>query len=84
MKLWGLLSILLLISCSTAGKREHNNYPDEIDANNIPAPLEEREEEYINTADQYDRNSTPAIKERREQGEVMKHGEYLNDDEFWE
>lgn len=84
MKLFGLLSLLLIMACSTAGRRENNNYPDDVDANTVPAPLEEREEEYINTADPFDKNATPAIKERREKGEVMEHEEYLDDDEYWE
>jgi hypothetical protein len=82
-----LALMIFAIGCSSAeSTRRSNNYPDNIDANNVPAALEERQEEEINFPDYIDDNDVPAIKEQRKKSEVMDHKneDFLDDDSYWE
>lgn len=57
-----LLSALALFAI---GCDNQDNLRDGVDANITPAPLEEREEEFINSPDIIDRNEVPASEEER-------------------
>lgn len=47
------------------------NLSDEMDVNDVPAPLEERKNEGINTSDSIDQNTVPASNEPRQEEEEV-------------
>lgn len=65
MKLLSLLALtFFIVACDGS-----DNIRDRMDSNVTPAPMEEREEEYINSHDVIDENSVPANEEEREREE---------------
>jgi len=62
------LTLLTTASLTFAG----TNLSDSIDANEVPAEIEEREEETINRPDALDQNTTPSVIEEREREEEWR------------
>lgn len=65
-----LLAFTLLLSSSIT--HATTNLSDSIDANEIPAEVEEREEETINRPDALDQNAMPSVLEEREREEEWR------------
>jgi hypothetical protein len=63
------LSLLLIVGVLFISCDKKTNYPDRIDANTVPAPLEQRENEVINLPDSLDANTVPASQEERAKDE---------------
>lgn len=60
-----LILVFLLSACA----QKHHNLPDIEDQNDVPAPLENRQEESMNLPDSYDENDDPGFLEGRDEEE---------------
>lgn len=63
-----LLGAFVVLSSAWGGR----NLPDYHDANEVPAELEERENEEVNLSDPVDENTTPDVLEPREKEEEWR------------
>lgn len=68
------LIIGLLLIGSTSVAFAGTNLSDTIDANEVPASVENREEEVINHPDAVDRNNVPSTLEDRQNEEEWREG----------
>lgn len=67
-----VIGFILMLSSSFA--LAGTNLSDAIDKNEVPAGVEEREEEVINHPDAVDRNKMPSVLEERENEEEWREG----------
>lgn len=66
------LSLLFLLALGSSSLAIGNvNLSDDMDVNEVPAPLEERKNEGLNTSDSIDQNSVPASDELRQEEEEI-------------
>lgn len=65
-----ILTIAMLLTSSLA--LSVTNLSDAIDANEVPAEIEEREEEVINKPDAIDKNTVPSHLEERQKEEEWR------------
>ncbi len=76
------LSFALVLSLSLPLAYAGVNYSDDLDRNNSPAALEEREEEIINQSDSVDENVTPSgYEDQTKQEEVESDLDQRDDPE---
>lgn len=71
---------LLALSLAPGITSANTNLSDDLDKNTNPAPLEEREEEFINSSDAVDANVTPSTMEDREKEEEIESDVIQTDD----
>lgn len=67
-----IILIVMFLFTTALYSQTDANLSDAIDKNEVPAEIEEREEEVINKPDALDKNQTPAILEDREQKEQWR------------